>query len=145
MRRVGPERQPSFPGEIYQKIPIRYVFMAEELLRRPERDADAIERADQMTSRVRLGVMPKRSEGCPATWPTLKIGDAADHGARGARRTPPRRPGSGWCGSCPHATIFSRGCAQKAKNQLQQSRDAPNVAIEARENSPIDNRRRGRA
>jgi hypothetical protein len=38
--------------------------MAEELLRRPERDADAIERADQMTSRVRLGV-------------TAKIGDAA--------------------------------------------------------------------
>jgi hypothetical protein len=45
---------PTFLGEIYQKIAVRYVFMAEELLRGPERDADAIERADQMTSRLRL-------------------------------------------------------------------------------------------
>jgi hypothetical protein len=35
----------------------------------------------------------KRSNSCPATRPSLTIGDAADHGPRGARRTPPRRPG----------------------------------------------------
>jgi hypothetical protein len=35
----------------------------------------------------------KRSNGCPATRPSLTIGDSADHGPRGARRTPPRRPG----------------------------------------------------
>jgi hypothetical protein len=45
---------PAFLGEIYQKIAVRYVFMAEELLRGPERDVDAVERADQMTSRLRL-------------------------------------------------------------------------------------------
>ena len=45
---------PAFLREIYQKIAVRYVFMAEELLRGPERDVDAVERADQMTSRLRL-------------------------------------------------------------------------------------------
>ena len=45
---------PDFLAEIYQKIAVRYVFMAEELLRGPERDVDAIERVDQVTSRLRL-------------------------------------------------------------------------------------------
>jgi hypothetical protein len=45
---------PAFLRGIYQKIAVRYVFMAEELLRGPERDVDAVETADQMTSRLRL-------------------------------------------------------------------------------------------
>jgi len=36
-----------------------------------------------MISRLRLGVMPKRSDGCPATRPTLKIGD--DGGGKNSR------------------------------------------------------------
>jgi hypothetical protein len=111
--------------------------MAEELLRRPERDADAIERADQMTSRVRLGVMPKRSDGCPATRPTLKIGDAAIM-AREAHAE--HRPaGRAQVGAVPVRTrlFFREVVHQKAKNQLQQSCGAPNVGIEARENSRI--------
>jgi hypothetical protein len=32
---------------------VRYVFMAEELLKGPSRDGDAIERADRMISRLR--------------------------------------------------------------------------------------------
>jgi hypothetical protein len=80
-----------------------------------------------------------------ATRPTLTIGDAADHGARAhASRAK--------VGGTPvHARdYFFREVERalkkgKQKNQLQQSRGAPNVAIEARENSRIDNRRRGRA
>jgi hypothetical protein len=45
---------PAFLGEIYQKIAVRYVFVAEELLRGPKRDVDAIERADHLTYRLRL-------------------------------------------------------------------------------------------
>jgi hypothetical protein len=49
-----------------------------------------------------------------------------------------------------HATICFREVERtlkkgSQKNQLQQSRGAPNVAIEARENSRIDNCRSGRA
>jgi hypothetical protein len=33
----------AFLGKIYQKIAVRYVFMAEELLRGPERDVDAVD------------------------------------------------------------------------------------------------------
>jgi hypothetical protein len=40
---------PAFLGKIYQKIAERHVFMAEELLRGPERDVDAFERADHLT------------------------------------------------------------------------------------------------
>jgi hypothetical protein len=86
-------------GKIYQKIAVRYVFMAEELLRGPERDVAAVGRADQLTSRLRLDggsdalFYTKRSGGCPATRPSLTISDAANHGPRGARRTPHRRPG----------------------------------------------------
>ena len=54
VRRVGQERQPSFSRRNLQKIAVRYVFMAEALLRGPERDVDAVERADQLTSRLRL-------------------------------------------------------------------------------------------
>ena len=88
----------AFLGK-YQKIAVRYVFMAEELLRGPERDVAAVGRADQLTSRLRLDggsdalFYTKRSGGCPATRPSLTISDAANHGPRGARRTPHRRPG----------------------------------------------------
>ena len=40
-------------AEIYRKVAVRYVFMAEELLKGPARDVDAIERADRMISRLR--------------------------------------------------------------------------------------------
>jgi DNA-binding SARP family transcriptional activator len=46
---------PAFLGEIYRKVAVRYVFMAEELVKGPERDGDAIERADRMISRLRPG------------------------------------------------------------------------------------------
>jgi hypothetical protein len=120
--------------------------MAEELLRGPERDADAIGRADQMTSRLRLdgGRDALRSAG--AARPPVLSRSVTPRSWR-ERRTPNTAPRAGlrFVRFCPHATIFSRGCAQKAKNQLQQSRGAPNVVIEARENSRIDNRRRGMA
>jgi hypothetical protein len=45
---------PAFLAEIYRKVAIRYVFMAEELLKGPDREADAIERADPMISRLRV-------------------------------------------------------------------------------------------
>lgn len=45
---------PAFLGEIYRKVAVRYVFMAEELQKGPTPDLAAIERADQMTSRLRL-------------------------------------------------------------------------------------------
>jgi hypothetical protein len=44
---------PLFVREIYRKVAVRYVFMAEELLKGPDRRGDAIERADRMTSRLR--------------------------------------------------------------------------------------------
>jgi hypothetical protein len=44
---------PAFLGEIYQKIAVRCAFMAEELLRGPERDVDGVERADHLISRLR--------------------------------------------------------------------------------------------
>jgi hypothetical protein len=40
--------QPAYLGEIYRKVAVRYVFMAEELLNGPSRNEDAIERADRM-------------------------------------------------------------------------------------------------
>jgi hypothetical protein len=45
---------PAFLGEIYQKIAVRHVFIAEELLRGPERDINAVEGADHLTSRLPL-------------------------------------------------------------------------------------------
>jgi len=44
---------PLFVREIYRKVAVRYVFMAEELLKGPGSDGDAIERADQMISRLK--------------------------------------------------------------------------------------------
>jgi hypothetical protein len=45
---------PPFLGEIYRKVAMRYVFMAEELLKGPDSDyGDAIERADRMIARLR--------------------------------------------------------------------------------------------
>jgi hypothetical protein len=50
---LAKDASPAFLAEIYRKVAVRYVFMAEELLKGPDRDVDAIERADQMISRLR--------------------------------------------------------------------------------------------
>jgi hypothetical protein len=50
---LAKDASPAFLAEIYRKVAVRYVFMAEELLKGPNRDVDAIERADQMISRLR--------------------------------------------------------------------------------------------
>src|SRR5208283_413970 len=50
---LAKEASPPFLAEIYRKVAVRYVFMAEELLKGPARDDDAIERADRMISRLR--------------------------------------------------------------------------------------------
>jgi hypothetical protein len=50
---LAKEASPSFLAEIYRKVAVRYVFMAEELLKGPARNEDAIERADLMISRLR--------------------------------------------------------------------------------------------
>jgi hypothetical protein len=55
------EASPPFLAEIYRKVAVRYVFMAEELLRGPERHEDAIERADRMNSRLQ----PDVANECP--------------------------------------------------------------------------------
>src|SRR5580693_6810313 len=49
---LAKEASPPFLAEIYRKVAVRYVFMAEELLKGPARDDDAIERADRMISRL---------------------------------------------------------------------------------------------
>ena len=49
---LAKDASPAFLAEIYQKAAVRYVFMAEELLKGPARDDDAIERADRMISRL---------------------------------------------------------------------------------------------
>ena len=53
MCRTGQRSQPPFLAEIYRKVAVRYVFMAEELLKGPARDEGAIEKADRMISRLR--------------------------------------------------------------------------------------------
>jgi hypothetical protein len=53
---LAKEASPPFLAEIYRKVAIRYVFMAEELLKGPARDDDAIERADRMISRLQPDV-----------------------------------------------------------------------------------------
>jgi len=50
---LAKDASPPFLAELYRKVAVRYVFMAEELLRGPERDGGAIERADRMNSRLR--------------------------------------------------------------------------------------------
>jgi hypothetical protein len=50
---LAKDASPAFLAEIYRKVAVRYVFMAEELLKGPDRDGDAIERADRMNSRLR--------------------------------------------------------------------------------------------
>jgi hypothetical protein len=47
---LAKEASPPFLAEIYRKVAIRYVFMAEELLREQARDKGAIERANRMMS-----------------------------------------------------------------------------------------------
>jgi hypothetical protein len=65
------DNAPSWPGALARlfpksiKSPCRYVVMAEEPLRRPD-DFSCPARRDAQTS-----------DGCPATRPTVKIGDAA--------------------------------------------------------------------
>jgi hypothetical protein len=51
---LAKEAQPAFLAEIYRKVALRYVFMAEELLRGSIRDRDAIEKADRMNSSLRV-------------------------------------------------------------------------------------------
>jgi hypothetical protein len=50
---LAKDASPAFLAEIYQKVAMRYVFMAEDLLKGPNREGDAIERADLMISRLR--------------------------------------------------------------------------------------------
>jgi hypothetical protein len=50
---LAKEDGPPFLVEIYRKVAMRYVFMAEELLKGPARNEDAFERADLMISRLR--------------------------------------------------------------------------------------------
>ena len=50
---LAKEASLPFLAEIYRKVAIRYVFMAEELLKGPARNEDAFERADLMISRLR--------------------------------------------------------------------------------------------
>ena len=45
--------EPAYLCDVYRKVAVRYVFMAEELLKGPSRNGDAIERADRMISRLR--------------------------------------------------------------------------------------------
>jgi hypothetical protein len=53
---LAKEANPAFLAEIYRKVALRYVFMAEELLRGADRDSDAIEKADRMNSSLRFDV-----------------------------------------------------------------------------------------
>jgi hypothetical protein len=45
--------EPAYLRDVYRKVAVRYVFMAEELLMGRGRGGDAIERADRMVSRLR--------------------------------------------------------------------------------------------
>ena len=108
--------------------------MAEELLRGPERDADTIEKGGSAPS-----WWPKRGDGYPAIQRTLKIGAAADHVTRGAPNTAPRPARVGTMPVHARDHFFARlGAGNK---QIQQSRGAPNLMLEALENSRIHNRR----
>jgi uncharacterized membrane-anchored protein len=53
---LAKEANPAFPAEIYRKVALRYVFMAEELLMGADRHSDAIEKADRMNSSLRSDV-----------------------------------------------------------------------------------------
>jgi hypothetical protein len=50
---LAKDASPPFLAELYRKVAVRYVFMAEDLLRGPERDGGAIERADRMNFPLR--------------------------------------------------------------------------------------------
>jgi len=50
---LAKDARPPFLAEIYRKVAVRYVFMAEELQKGPARNQDAFERADLMISRLR--------------------------------------------------------------------------------------------
>jgi hypothetical protein len=50
---LAKDAQPAYLGDVYRKVAVRYVFMAEELLKGPGRSDDAIERADRMISWLR--------------------------------------------------------------------------------------------
>jgi hypothetical protein len=50
---------PAFLAQIYRKVAVRYVFMAEALQKGLERHGDAIERADRMISRLRDDAAPQ--------------------------------------------------------------------------------------
>ena len=104
----------SFLGEIHQKVALRYVFMAEELLRGPERDADAIERAVRLDGGGPNPATATRPSGVPSRSVPPRIVSPE------APPTPPRgRLGLVRCLSM-RATIFSR---------IQQSRGAPKPGV----------------
>jgi hypothetical protein len=50
---LAKEATPPFLAEIYRKVAVRYVFIAEELLKGRPRHEDDPERAGRMTSRLR--------------------------------------------------------------------------------------------
>jgi hypothetical protein len=61
---LAKEASPPFLAEIYRKVAVRYVFMAEELLKGPARDEDAIGRADRMLSRLGHGAATDDPRAC---------------------------------------------------------------------------------
>jgi hypothetical protein len=50
---LAKDARPPFLAEIYRKVAVRYVFMAEELQKGPAHNQNAFERADLMISRLR--------------------------------------------------------------------------------------------
>jgi hypothetical protein len=76
---LAKEASPPFLAEIYRKVAVRYVFMAEQLLKGPARDKDAIERADRMVSRLR----PDAANECPLGYHARGLTPAGMHRSPG--------------------------------------------------------------
>ena len=45
---LAKDAQPAYLGDVYRKVAVRYVFMAEDLLRRLERRRDAVSESRQL-------------------------------------------------------------------------------------------------
>jgi hypothetical protein len=60
---LAKDANPAFLAEIYRKVALRYVFMAEELLRGPDRGSDAIEKADRMLSSAIKQASERKPQG----------------------------------------------------------------------------------
>jgi hypothetical protein len=54
---LAKEASPAFLKELYRKVALRYVFMAEEILRGADRGIDVIEKADRVNSSLRADVL----------------------------------------------------------------------------------------